>query len=140
MHKSCRFQLLHPFATLTLGQPCTQPTGQLATLSNGTKFGLYVAVIFLITVVCSAPSRVTAWYSTFGALWNLVALASFSAAVYAAAPTHQSVAYVFTDFEINSDLTGITSPVWSFMVACGMGLSTIIMYDSGTLNDALCLT
>ncbi|MEW5316631.1 MAG: hypothetical protein WDW38_007991 [Sanguina aurantia] len=100
-------------------------------ISNATKFGLYAAVILLITILCTATSRVTAWYSTFGAVWSLIALGSFTAAVFAAAPAHKPLSYVFTEYEINSDVTGITSSLWSFMVGTGMGLSTIIMYDSG---------
>ncbi|MEW5304804.1 MAG: hypothetical protein WDW36_007388 [Sanguina aurantia] len=118
-------------ARSSFGKCASEEKSASSNISNATKFGLYAAVILLITILCTATSRVTAWYSTFGAVWSLIALGSFTAAVFAAAPAHKPLSYVFTEYEINSDVTGITSSLWSFMVGTGMGLSTIIMYDSG---------
>ncbi len=77
---------------------------------------IYTAATLSHVILNNISHSVTAFLLTFSAYWNLVAASVFMAVLLWVAPSHQPSSFVWLEWQPNSDVSGITSPVYIVLV------------------------
>ncbi|KAG2489302.1 hypothetical protein HYH03_012134 [Edaphochlamys debaryana] len=98
-------------------------------LGSPQRFLVLLGTWVVVGVLNCGSARLTAFMTTVGSLWHILALAAFCVAVPLMAPEKQSARYVFTSWQPNPDITGITSPVYTTLVGLLMSQWTLTGYD-----------
>ncbi|GFR51278.1 hypothetical protein Agub_g13565 [Astrephomene gubernaculifera] len=96
------------------------------------QFVILLGLSVLIAVLNCGTARLTAYMTTLGAMWHLIALAALCLCVPLLAPAKQSASYIFTSWQPNTEITGITSPVYTALVGLLMSQWCLTGFDGVT--------
>ncbi|MEW5311493.1 MAG: hypothetical protein WDW38_003203 [Sanguina aurantia] len=124
------FQLAELSANIRYALTYDTMTGEGQLTSSRELTYLYLIICLLVGILASAPSRIVAWYCSFGMFTNLVIFLSLSCTVLVIAPSHGTASFVFRTWAPNPVATGITNDAFAFIVACNMALNTFSGYDA----------
>ncbi|GLI70884.1 hypothetical protein VaNZ11_015906 [Volvox africanus] len=98
-------------------------------LSPGCRLGILLATLVALAALNCGSARMTAFITTIGAFWHLIALFGFCFALLLMAPKRQSVKYIFTSWQPDTSTSGITSPLYNVMMGMLMTVWTFTGYD-----------
>ncbi|GLI61374.1 hypothetical protein VaNZ11_003738, partial [Volvox africanus] len=90
---------------------------------------LLLGSLFIVGLLNCGSARLTAFVTTFGTFWHLIALAAFCVTVPLLAPQRQDAQYVYTSWQPHHEYTGISSPVYTVLVGLLMQQWTLTGYD-----------
>ncbi|GIL54163.1 hypothetical protein Vafri_9737 [Volvox africanus] len=90
---------------------------------------LLLGSLVIVGVLNCGSARLTAFVTTLGTFWHLIALAAFCVTVPLLAPQRQSAKYVYTSWQPHHEYTGISSPVYTVLVGLLMQQWTLTGYD-----------
>ncbi|GFR51275.1 hypothetical protein Agub_g13583 [Astrephomene gubernaculifera] len=98
-------------------------------LSQAQVFGILVGVSVTTGLLNCGTARLTAFMVTLGTMWHIVALIAFCVCVLVVAPARQPAKYMFTSWQAQPEVTGISGPVYTTLVGLLMSQSCYIGYD-----------
>ncbi|GLC71376.1 hypothetical protein PLESTF_001108800 [Pleodorina starrii] len=98
-------------------------------LGPGQQFLLLVGCLAVIGLLNCGSARLTAYITTLGTLWHVVAMAAFCVTVPLLAPARRSGKYMYTSWQPHHEETGISSPVYTVLVGLLMQQWTLTGYD-----------
>ncbi|EFJ43640.1 hypothetical protein VOLCADRAFT_96197 [Volvox carteri f. nagariensis] len=93
------------------------------------RLGILLATLATVCILNCGSARVTSYLTTLGAFWHIIALLGFCFALLLLAPKRQPVEYVFTSWQSDSTLTGITSPLYTVLLGILMAQWSFTGYD-----------
>ncbi|GLC70050.1 hypothetical protein PLESTF_000917400 [Pleodorina starrii] len=104
-------------------------------LSGVHRLSILAATLVVVGLLNCGSSRTTAFLTTLGAFWHTLALVGFCSALLLLAPKRQSAEYVFTSWQTDSSVTGITSPLYNVLMGILMAQWTFTGWDGAAHNS-----
>ncbi|CAL5221654.1 g3881 [Coccomyxa viridis] len=90
---------------------------------------MYV-ILFLHALINFLPTRFLALWNAASTVWHIIGTAVLIILLPAVAPTHQSSAFVFTEFDSDTSASGVPSSGYLFLLGILMSQFTLTGFDA----------